>query len=230
MTMTWRAPVSILLGLLLAACGSQAVGNSSDSAATQDTTSSPHYLCTQVMGVSVTGDWFSGGFETAVDDGRWQAVTLAHAYVDLWADATNTVWDTPVVSPCTQHADNPDRVLFTGVNWTYTTTAEWTTALKTVVANLKAKYSNLKHIELLTMLRSPGNKPCPDSVNQETVVQPVVDEAIAQVVAAYPGFVTAAPKFEAPNCDVFLLGGPHFMPDGQAAVATVDSAYSGKEP
>ena len=225
----------LALLLMLGACSetvakSAAVDAQGDSGPAKDVAGSADYLCNQVMGVSVTGDWFSAGFEQAVQDGRWQAVTLSHAYVDLWMDPTNTVWDTPTVSPCAQHADNPDRVLFTGVNWNYATSAEWTAALKQVVENLKARYSNLKHVELLTMLRSPGNKPCPDSVNAETVVQPYVDEAVAKVVAAYPGFVSAAPKFEAPNCEVFLLGGPHFMPDGAPEVAKVYGAHYGKGP
>lgn len=233
MTKTWGAGLALLL--MLGACGSAAEKSAApavqaDAATVKDTLSSKDYLCNQVMGVSVTGDWFAAGFEQAVDDGRWQAVTLSHAYVDLWADPTNTVWDTPTVSACTQHADNPDRVLFTGVNWTYTSSAEWTAALKQVVENLKARYSNLKHVELMTMLRSPGNQPCPDSVNKETVVQPYVDEAVANVVAAYPGFVSASPKFEAPNCEVFLLGGPHFMPDAAPEVAKVYGAYYAKEP
>ena len=80
------------------------------------------------------------------------------------------------------------------------------------------------------MLRAPGNQPCPDATNQETIVQPFIDAAIAKVVAAYPGLVTAAPKFEAPNCDVFILGGPHFTPDGQAAIAKVYGTYYANEP
>ena len=30
----------------------------------------PAYVCTQVMGVSVTGDWFGAGFESGNDDAR----------------------------------------------------------------------------------------------------------------------------------------------------------------
>ncbi len=214
------------LAVLLAACST----SSGAAASGADAVSSQSFVCNQVMGLSVTGEWYAAGFETAVTDGRWQAITLTHAYVDLWADPTNTVWTTPVVSPCTQNSNNPDRILFTGCNWDYTTVDQWTAALTAVVENLKVKYPNVKRIDLLTMLRAPGNQPCPDATNQETIVQPFIDAAIAKVVAAYPGLVTAAPKFEAPNCDVFILGGPHFTPDGQAAIAKVYGTYYANEP
>ncbi len=236
----WLRIVSLGLVIGFAGCGGTvaSTGDTTASAADTETASdttaadagadaaATHtFTCNQVMGVSVTGEWFSGGFEARVGDPHWQAVTLSHAYVDLWADPTNTVWATPLTSPCAEQSDSPDRVLFVGCNWDYTTAAEWTAAFNAVIANLQAKYPKLKHIELLTMLRAPGNQSCPDAVNAETVVQPFIDAAIAKVVADHPGFVSAAPHFEAPNCDVFILGGPHFTADGQAAVAQVYGDY-----
>jgi hypothetical protein len=187
------------------------------------------FVCNQVMGVSVTGDWFTAGFETAVEDGRWQVVSKTHAYIDLWSDPANAVWSTPVVSPCTQDSDDPDRVLFTGCNWEYTTVEEWTAAFEAVLVALKGKYPGLKRVDLLTMLRAPGNQVCIADLT-EVVVQPFIDEAIANVVAAHPGFVTAAPKFYAPNCDVFSFGGPHFAEGGAEEVAQVFGAYYSAEP
>lgn len=242
MTTTWPLTAATCLALALAACAGttsasqdtvSSTGDSqtaTDATTSNDVAASESFVCTQVMGLSVTGEWYAGGFETAVPDGHWQAITLSHAYVDLWADPTNTVWTTPVTSPCTVNPGNPDRVLFTGCNWEYTTEAEWTTALTTVVTNLTAKYPALKRIELLTMLRAPGNQSCPDALNKETIVAPYIDTAIAKVVAAHPELVIAAPKFEAPNCEVFILGGPHFTPDGQAEVAKVYSAHYASKP
>ncbi len=198
--------------------------------ATADSTSAdayapPKYVCNQVMGVSVTGEWFAGGFESFVDDGHWQGMTLSHAYVDLWADSTNTVWGTPLVSPCTKNSSDPDRILFTGCNWDYKTAAEWTQALTAVVGNLKGKYPSVKRIDLLTMIRAPGNKLCEGALNNEAIVAPYIDEAMANVAAAFPDLVVVAPKFEAPNCDVFVLGGPHFTPDGAAVLGQIFGAY-----
>src|SRR5262245_60838764 len=73
------------------------------------------YACTQIMGVSVTGDWFGAGFEDGLDGGRWQAMWRKHAFVNLWADPANELWSQPLTSPCTAGAQNPDRVIFTGV-------------------------------------------------------------------------------------------------------------------
>ncbi len=41
------------------------------------------FVCTQIMGVSVTGDWFGAGFEEGIDGGRWQSVWRQHAFLDL---------------------------------------------------------------------------------------------------------------------------------------------------
>jgi hypothetical protein len=180
------------------------------------------YQCTQVMGVSVTGDWFGAGFEDAVDGARWQALTRKHAFVDLWADPKNEVWSEKVVSPCASRASAPDRIIFTGVNWEFKTLDQWTAALNKVVEVLGRKYPQVKRIELLTMLRGPGNKSCGSPM---TVVEPYIDHAVAKVVAAHPGLVTAAPPLEAPSCAVFTKGGPHFTDAGMKDVAKVYAAH-----
>jgi hypothetical protein len=232
MKMRVQVPVLIALAALVPIACSTSGGDG-------EVMSAQDFVCNQVMGVSVTGDWFTAGFESAVDDGRWQVISQSHAYIDLWADPANAVWSIAPVSACALNADNPDRVLFTGCNWTYTTVAEWTTAFTAVVEDLKAKYPGLKRIDLMTMLRAPGNKVCtfvlvegeePVEGIDEVVVEPWIDEAIAKVVAAYPGFVTAAPKFQAPSCDVFTFPGPHFSEGGDAVVAKVFSDYYSTEP
>ncbi len=241
--MRHRAVWTILIALVSTACSStgdpspdslpppadaDVAGESSEVA--DDVPVHPVYTCTQVMGVSVVGEWYGAGFEDAVDDGRWQAITKLHAYIDLWSDPADPVWSTEVTSPCVAGSGNPDRVLFLGCNWTYTTAAEWTSAFSAVVEDLMTRYPNLKRIELLTMLRAPGNQLCGPASSDETIVQPFIDEAVAAVVAAYPELVTAAPRFEAPSCDVFLLGGPHFTPAGKAEVAKVYGDHYADEP
>ena len=182
----------------------------------------PAYVCTQVMGVSVTGDWFGAGFESGNDDARWQALTRSHAFVNLWADPKDPVWSEKIVSPCVKNSAKPDRVVFMGVNWEWKTVEEWTAALTKTVKTIKSKYPSVRNIELLTMLRGPGNQTCG---NPMTVVQPFVDEAVAKVAASFPRLVTVGPKLEAPSCDVFTEGGPHFPPDGMARVANVYASH-----
>jgi hypothetical protein len=165
----------------------------------------PAFVCTQVMGGPVTGRWFGAGFESGNDDARWQA---------LIGDQ--------IVSPCTKKSARPDRIVFTAVDEQLKTADEWIAALTRTVKALKTRYPGLKNIELVTTLRGPGNKTCGSPL---TVVDPVIDEAVAKVAAAFPRLVTVGPKFEAPDCQVFARGGPDFSPDGMARVANLYAAH-----
>jgi hypothetical protein len=176
------------------------------------------FKCTQVMGVSVTGDWFNAGFENAVDNARWQVKWRKHAFIEFWADPGNEIWSVPIQSACASGAENPDRIIFTGVNWEQTAEPWWEEQFEKVVTNLKAKYPGVRRIDLLTMLRAPGNQSCG---NVMSVVQPFVDESIAGVVSKHPGMVFAAPKVFAPSCEVFTKGGPHYTDAGMATVGQV---------
>jgi hypothetical protein len=188
------------------------------------------YQCNLVMGVSVTYDWFTSGFEAGVDNNRWEAMAPSQAlvsFIQMWNDPSNQLWSMAKVSPCTQHPDAPDRVIFTGVNWDYKTAAEWVTQLEKMVSTLQAKFPAVKEIDLMTMLRAPNNVSCGST---ETVVQPFIDEASATVAGKHPGLVEIAPKFYAPNCNVFTGGGPHFTDQGKQTIAKVYSDYYAQEP
>jgi hypothetical protein len=188
------------------------------------------YLCNVVMGDSVTYDWYTSGFENGVDGSRWEAMASSQSglsFIQMWNDTNNQLWSMTKISPCAQHADTPDRAIFLGVNWVYTTAAEWVTQLDAIVTLLQAKFPGIKEIDLKTMLRAPNNMSCGST---ETVVQPFIDEAIATVAAKYPGLVEIAPKLYAPSCNVFTGGGPHFTAAGKQTVANLYSDYYAKEP
>jgi hypothetical protein len=177
-----------------------------------------------VIGVSVTGDWFNAGFELGLDGSRWQARTQSMAFIQLWGDAESVVWDTPLASPCTSGSTAPERVLLTGVNWEYTTQQEWQVAFGAAVTAIQVKYPDIVRIELMTIVRAPGNVEC-EADGYMQVVDPSVDAAIAALVAASGGLVVAAPAFYAPTCDVFIGASPHFEPGGAEAVAGILSAH-----
>jgi rhamnogalacturonyl hydrolase YesR len=180
------------------------------------------YACTEVIGVSVTGDWFNAGFEDGpVDNSRWQVRWKSHAFIEGWADPKNELWSLPPQSPCAARSNDPDHVIFTGVNWQYKTQDEWQQKYIAVVETLKARYPGLKRIDLLTMLRGPQNKSCGSTM---TVVEPFIDAALASVVAKYPGLVFPGPKVETPTCEIFTKGGPHFTPQGMATAAKLYNA------
>ena len=58
-------------------------------------------------------------------------------------------------------------------------------------------------------------------------MQPFVDEAIANVVAAHHTVqVTASPKFYVPDCSAFdAKTTPHFTADGNTAMAHIIGSY-----
>ena len=191
-------------------------------------------VCTQVMGVSITYDWFTHGFDmTPLDITRWQLKGIDIAgmsFIDEWSNSASALWGAPVVSPCANGSSNPDRIIFVGVNWTYTTAAQWVSAYGTLLTTLKTKYSNLKRVDLMTMLRAPGNMLCPGNNSAETIVAPLIDQAIATFVTANPTFVTAAPKFYVPDCSVFQTNSPHLVAASIPAVAAVLRTYYASEP
>jgi hypothetical protein len=207
------------------AAGSGGAGGSGGGATFPDPST---FVCNGMLGVSVNGDWFTAGFEDVVDNAKWQLRWRTQAFVEQWADPQNSIWSEPLISACANGSTNPDRVLYTGVNWTYTTAAEWVTQLTAVVENIKTKYPGVKEIDLMTMLRAPGNKICGNpsgASTREQITAPFVDEAIATVAGKYPTLVRVAPPFYAPSCDVFLPDSPHYAAGKAAVVSKVFSDY-----
>lgn len=185
------------------------------------------FRCNLLLGVAVTSEWFEAGFERVVDDGRWEAITKPHTSLEQWADPQNSVWSLTPSSPCADRASEPDRVLFTAMNWEYTTSAEWRAGLVAVVQTILARFPSAREVDLLTMIRAPRNTSCGNAMS---VVQPFVDEAVAAVAAQFPEQVRIGPKLEAPSCDVFKAGGPHFTDLGRSVVAKTIGAALAREP
>ena len=176
----------------------------------------PAPACTEVIGLTVTDEWYSAGFEQLVDDARFQARTRPHTFVEQWADPVHPGWSQPLTSPCAQHDQNPDRVVLFAANWTFTSEAQWTSALEAFVTTVSQRDDRLRDIQLFTVLRGPKNQSCGDP---KSVVDPMIDAAIAAVASRHPERVHAGPKLEATDCAVFEKGGPHFTPDGRKLVA-----------
>ena len=190
------------------------------------------YSCNLVLGVSITRDWFLGGFENYIDDAKWEAMApegTGMSFVELWADPKGTTWSFPKLSPCATNPTQPERVIFTGVNWSYTTAEQWVTALEGVVATVQEKFPSVLEIDLMTMLRAPNNMTGPGCTSTEDVVQPFIDAAIQTVAANHPQIVRTAPKFYVPSCDVFTGGGPHLTDAGKASAAKIYGDYYGAE-
>jgi hypothetical protein len=174
------------------------------------------YVCTEVIGLTITSEWYGAGFEELVGDSRFQARTRAHTFVDQWADPTHEAWSEPISSPCAARPDRPDRVVLFAANWKIEDQASWQRALEAFVATVTKRYPELRTVELFTVLRGPSNQSCGDP---RSVVEPMLDAAISEVARAHPSLVQAGPRLEAADCNVFEKGGPHFTHDGRRQVA-----------
>src|SRR4029079_15729100 len=134
-----------------------------------------------------------------------------------------------VESPCTNGSTNPDHVVLTVLSWVpacCTTPSEWAAQITAAINTFKAKYSALKRIDLMTVIRGPGHMLCPTppAAGETIVIPPELDAALAAAATKFPNFVFVAPKFEAPNCAAFSGGGPHLTTAGNTAVAKMISA------
>jgi hypothetical protein len=195
------------------------------------------FVCSQVTAMTLTREWFVAGFEQnpGIINDRWQLKARQSGYITEWANPNSDFWNQPVQSPCAKGSTSPDHVVLTALSWRpicCTTQTQWEAVVSSVVTNLKAKYADLKRIDLMTVIRGPGNKECPTpAVAGETVsMPPELDAGLASVAAKFPNLVFVAPKFEAPSCAAFVGGGPHLTPTGNAEVAKAIAAHFAKLP
>jgi hypothetical protein len=187
------------------------------------------FTCTLIIGIQATGQWYGAGFENLVDNARWEVISVHSAKVEAWANPNDKLWAAKPSSPCAMNAGNPDRILFTGLNWIYDKVEQWVPPLTASVKNLQAKYPGVKRIELRTFVRAPGNKPCPGGSDYKSFIKPAQDEANEIVAKMFPGLVYVAPKLEVRTCADFGGRAPHFSNEGAKAVAKiVADAYGGK--
>ncbi|HEX2734553.1 MAG TPA: hypothetical protein VHM70_23275 [Polyangiaceae bacterium] len=195
--------------------------------------SAKDFTCTTVFGIDATSEWYMGGFETQIDNDKWQLIYFHPGFVEDWDNLDDDVWKQSPTSACTMNSTNPDRVIFNVFgdpsDNNFMSKDTWVTGLNKAIDNIKSKYSNIKRIDLLTMTRAPGNTPC-DSSNRMSIVETYVDEAIAAVADANPDLVTAPQAFFAPNCDVYKDGGPHFTDAGKPIIAKLYGDYYAAEP
>ncbi len=190
------------------------------------------YACTEFLGPNVTGEWFAAGFEDHVKDANWQVKSPHHALVEDWADSNHAVWleecegnyyDCETRSACV--GATPDRIIFVTAKIDYlgTSQAAWEDDTEAALQTIKAKYAGVRHIELMTFVRSPPGQNC----GEQTTVSPNLDAARLAVAARSQGFVSVAPDFVVPHCDVFASA-PHMTPQGNAAMGELIGKHYAK--
>jgi hypothetical protein len=176
------------------------------------------YACTEFLGPNVTGEWFAAGFESHVDGAKWQVKSPHASLVQYWADPNHKVWletcqdefyDCETKSKC--EGAEVDRIFFVTAKIDYLTATQqsWEQDTEAALTTLKAKYPKLRHVELMTFVRSPEGQNC----GEQTTISPNLDAAHVAVAGRSNGFVTVAPHFVVPDCNVFS-GAPHMNPQG----------------
>jgi hypothetical protein len=195
-----------------------------------------NFVCSQVLGLLTSNEWYSQGFEMdGVDPAKWQIKYQHYGYVREWANPNSTFWNAPISSACKESSTSPDRVVFAALDWEMLTEQEWVAALESAVATIKLKYPSLRWLDLMTLIRCPGNQMCNPNAKygpganmsaaiQDCYVPPYEDSAIAKVAAAHPDFVGVGPKVEASMCRS-PVDGAHLSQASNAKAAQDIAAY-----
>jgi hypothetical protein len=211
-----------------------------------------NFSCTMYLGLLTTNEWYSKGFEMAgVDGTKWELKYHHFGYVRTWGDPASPFWGetgnsfdldqgSQIQSPCAANSLTPDRMVFAALDWEMETKEAWVAALEMALVTFKGKYPSLKWIDLMTLIRCPGNKMCnpnadygpganPVAGRQDCYIPPFEDEAIAQVAAAHPDYVGVGPKVEANHCRM-PIDGAHLNDDTNQQAAKDVAAYYMKNP
>jgi hypothetical protein len=210
--------------------------------------------CTLVAGTLPTAEWFNAGFENdCLDGSKWEGKFVQYGYITAWqADpAIDTqggyAWNAQVISPCEKNPTAPDRVLFTA--WSFALSEDEAAYVSTTARAIQQfirNYPSMKRLDLMTIVRcpgdpttNPGGKMCnanDDYVHsynnpalQDCYVPPLVDHALDQVAAMFPGLVFVAPKFYSPACRM-PLDGLHLGTENNTQVAKDIAQYYRSNP
>jgi hypothetical protein len=184
-----------------------------------------HFACTLLIGINATGEWYREGYERLVDDARWELVQVHNGFIEKWADPNDAYWSTAIDSACADNPRAPDRIMFVLSNFDYTTVEQWYPPLVRVLANLQQKFPSVQNIELMSWVRAPGNKPCPQAPANRSTISAGEDQAMARAAQDFPRLVTVAPAFEAHACSEYTDNPPHPTPAGGAAWAKMIAAH-----
>jgi hypothetical protein len=181
------------------------------------------FTCTTYIGAALTNEWWGQGFETIVDNTKWQLKWHHHGFVEAWGDPASPFWvDTgdpnnlmsgsPIQSACAQNSKTPDRVVFLAMDWVLLTEQDWIDWLEKDLAAIKVRYPSAKWIDLMPTVRCPNNKMCNPNAKpgpganegagpEDCYIPPFEDSALAKVVAAHADSVGLGPLVMATMCN-----------------------------
>ena len=203
------------------------------------------FSCTELIGLLSTGEWWDGGFSSALGDLKtnWQGRFSHYGYTYEYAKPDSYAWSPTNVggvnsvrlsAPCAQNADAPDRVVYQAWSWELTSEKAWIDSLEAAVKTIRAKRPSARRIDIMTIVRCPANGWCHpdrpplgpdtdhDAKKQDCHVPEYVDAALARVAANHPGLVSVTPKFEAASCPVKIDGIHLHEQNGPAGAAIAE--------
>jgi hypothetical protein len=167
----------------------------------------PAFACSQVIGFSQTGQWYTGesntdlaGFQAIVNNDRWQVLFRGGAGVEEWSDPNFVGWDVPLLAPCVDSADKPDRVILTisgDIGNVVNDPQVWADEIDRAITTITLKYDSVRQVLLQPVVGGPNDSLCTFD-NQEvraSVNHPVIDQAIERVVANHSVGIAVAAGF-----------------------------------
>jgi hypothetical protein len=210
-------------GGVAASSGGASGGSAGGAGPTGPVLTTKDFECTELIGLWVASQWWDS-FEKGVDNAHWEFMFQHHGYLEMFADPASEFWGNAVSSKCAASATTPDRVVFLPFSLTLNTLDGWSTNLTKVVETMKTKFPGVKRIELMTTLRGPGNMPCANDMDPNTIVPPYVDQAIQMVADASGGLVAVGPKIELASCD-WWAGGTDLTGAGNTGAGQLLATY-----
>jgi hypothetical protein len=181
------------------------------------------FSCSTYIGAALSSEWWGQGFETIIDNTKWQLKWHHHGFVEAWGDPASPFWgDTgdpndpnggsPYVSACTQNSKTPDRVVFLAMDWVLLTEQDWIAWLEKDLTAIKLKYPGVRWIDIMPTVRCPNNRMCNPNAKpgpgandgagpEDCYIPPFEDSAIAKVVAGHADSVGLGPIVMATMCN-----------------------------
>jgi hypothetical protein len=221
--------------------GTGTAGSGGSGGAPSGTPYAGPFTCTTYIGAYLSMEWWNAGFETKVDNDKWQLKWHHHGHITEWRKADSPFWgDTgdpnndaqgsPIQSACAMGSTTPDRIVFLAIDWELETEADWVAGLNESIANIKAKYPGAKRVDVMTLVRCPDNMMCNPGADygpgandsagkQDCYVPPYVDSAIQKVIAANPTYVALGPQPQMAMCNP-SHDGAHMTGAGNQQAAT----------
>ena len=128
--------------------------------------------CTLVIGFSQTADWYMAPvfrnsgfdqpeagaiFESIVDDDRWQLKWANGAGVNVFSNPESPAWDAPILSPCVEGSDRPERIVYMISGPFGEDVDGWAAEIEKAIGNIRDKFPSAAAIALQPVVGAPAD-------------------------------------------------------------------------